>query len=251
MSLSCSNLPSVTLTNGVKIIKQYAFNWSSLDSVYFPESVIKIEGGAFAGCSQLSRLVMDASNPVFDSRDNCNAIVRTATNTLFMGCKESIIPSSVTHIGDSAFYGCSGLNSIDIPSSVTSIGKYAFAGCSSLSSIDISNAVISIGNWTFANCTGLSSITIPGSVTSIGSETFTNCSDLTSIVVEAGNTVYDSRDNCNAIIRTATNEIVRGCQSTVIPSSVTTIGYMAFSHCGGLTTLTIPALPARRIVVVR
>ncbi|MBR6925838.1 MAG: leucine-rich repeat domain-containing protein, partial [Bacteroidaceae bacterium] len=105
---------------------------------------------------------------------------------------------SVTSIGNYAFEGCTGLTSITIPESVMSIGYWAFRGCTGLTSITIPESVTSIGNWAFWDCTGLTSITIPSSVTSIGIDVFSNCTDLTSIKVEAGNTEYDSRDNCNA-----------------------------------------------------
>ena len=101
-------------------------------------------------------------------------------------------------------------------------------------------SVTSIGERAFYGCTGLTSITIPNSITSIGYWAFYNCYGLTSITVAAGNTKYDSRENCNAIIETATNTLIAGCQNTTIPNSVTSIGDYAFFDCSGLKSITIP-----------
>jgi hypothetical protein len=146
----------------------------------------------------------------------------------------------VTSINHSAFSGCSGLKSIVIPESVTSIDDLAFYGCSRLISITIPKGVTSIGNGAFSGCISLTPIIIPESVTNIGWSPFADCSNLESIKVEAGNTKYDSRNNCNAIIETATNTLIGGCQSTVIPESVTKIDISAFSGCYYLTSITIP-----------
>ena len=118
----------------------------------------------------------------YDSRDNCNAIIKKATNTLIVGCQNTIIPNSVTSIGSYAFSGCSGLTSITIPNIVTSIGEFAFADCSSLTSIVIPEGVTNIGESAFSHCSVLSSVIIPESVTSIGSLAFWGCG-LTRVVV--------------------------------------------------------------------
>ena len=191
----CSGLTSVTIPNSVTSIGYYAFSdCSGLTSVTIPNSVTSIGSGAFDACSGLTSIKVESGNSVYDSRENCNAIIKTATNTLISGCKNTIIPNSVTSIGEVAFYGCLGLTSVTIPNSVTSIGDRAFSGCSGL----------------------------------------------TSIKVESGNSVYDSRENCNAIIETATNTLISGCKNTIIPNSVTSIGYMAFENCSGLTSVNIP-----------
>ena len=154
---------------------------------------------------------------------------------------------SVTSIGQYAFSGCSGLTSVTIGNSVTSIGNNAFSDCNNMTSIDIPNSVARIGTNVFSNCSSLTSLTIPASVVQI--DKFDGPShqnivvygnNLTSLSVEAGNPVYDSRDNCNAIIETATNTLLMGCQNTIIPNTVTRINEAAFYNCANLIAITIP-----------
>ena len=156
---------------------------------------------------------------------------------------------AVTYQGGSSEYYDEYRGYVTIPSvvtyngttySVTSIGHGAFHGCTGLTSVTIGNSVTSIGQSAFMVCTGLTSIEIPGSVTSIGYLAFYGCSSLASVVVNEGNTTYDSRENCNAIIETATNKLIAGCKNTIIPDGVTSIGHGAFGKCTGLTRIVIP-----------
>ena len=281
----CDYLSSITIPNSVVSIGEDAFySCKSLTSITIPNSVTSIGLAAFSSCDKLTSMIVEATNPVYDSRENCNAIIETATNTLIAGCQNTIIPQSVIHIGEYAFSSCN-ISSITIPNSVTTIGKYAFAysdiasitipssvinigehafdGCRNLTSVTIPNSVKDIELWVFANCSSLNSITlhdgittigekafincpsltsvtIPKSVTSIGMGAFNTCKALTSIIVDSGNTTYDSRENCNAIIETGSNTLIAGCQNTIIPNSVTKIYLEAFRGCSSLTAITIP-----------
>ena len=261
---NCTGLTSIDIPDSVTSIEYDAF-WrcTSLTTVTIPQSVTSMGENPFAGCSGLEHIIVDSWNTAFDSRENCNAIIETSTNELVTGCKNTTIPNSVTSIGFAAFSGCSGLTSINIPNSVISIGNFAFVNCNSLASIAMSNSLTSIGHYAFwycsgltsidipnsvtfishgafESCSGLATVTIPSSVTSIESNPFGDCDGLEQIVVDSGNTVYDSREDCNAIIETNTNTIISGCKNTVIPNSVTSIGFSAFYGCSGLASINIP-----------
>ena len=188
------------------------------------------------------------STPWYDNRHKIKKVVIEdgVTNIgdyAFYGCEylsSVTIPNSVTSIGHWVFKNCSRLTSVTIPNSVTSIGNEAFYGCSRLTSVTIPNSVTSIGDHAFEYCSSLTSVTIPNSVTSIGQLAFASTRNLSSITVEEGNTKYDSRDNCNAIIETKSNKLITGCKNTVIPKSVTSIGECAFFGCSSLTSIEIP-----------
>ncbi len=130
----CLRLTSITIPNSVTSIRDYAFKNCNITSITIPNSVTSIGEKVFMDNLRLTSIIVEKDNPKYDSRDNCNAIIETKSNTLIAGCKNTVIPSSVTSIGDYAFFG-SELTSITIPNSVKSIGDYAFGGCSDLTSI--------------------------------------------------------------------------------------------------------------------
>ena len=250
----CSSLTGVTIPKSVTSIGGWAF-WgcSSLTRVTIPNSVKSIGENAFYDCSGLTSIVVENGNTVYDSRNNCNAIIETTTNTLVLGCMNTTIPNSITSIGGWAFDGCSGLTSIEIPNSVTSIENSAFRACSGLTSVTIPNSVTSIGSDAFEYCANLTSVTIGNSVTSIGASAFSGCSSLTSIEIPNSVTSIglDAFSMCSSLTSvTISNSVTSigggafsGCSgltSVTIPNSVTSIGGAAFSGCCGLTSVVIP-----------
>ena len=219
----CTGLTSVTIGNSVTGIGGSAFyGCPGLASIVIPNSVTSIGLSAFEGCTGLTSITINSGNSVYDSREGCNAIIETATNTLIAGCKSTIIPGSVTSIGLSAFRGCTGLTNIEIPGSVTSISWCAFEDCTGLTNVTIPNSVTTIGEFAFRGCTGLTGIEIPGSVISIGCCAFENCTGLTNVTIPNGVTTIESGT-------------FSGCSSLTnitIPNSVTSIGEHAFAHTG-------------------
>ena len=213
------NINSIVIEEGVTSIGDYAFdNCTGLTSVEIPACVTSIGDGAFSSCGSLATITVDENNQAFDSREGCNAIIRKADNTLILGCKNTTtIPDGVQSIGDLAFSGCGGLTAISIPDGVQSIGVNAFYRCSNLESVNIGSGV-----------------------TSIAISAFNNCDKLATIIVADGNQTFDSREDCNAIIRKADNTLVAGCKTTIIPDGVQSIGNMAFWGNDGLTSITIP-----------
>ena len=237
--ISCKSLQSIVIPNSVTSMGKKAFSWcTSLQSIVIPNSVTSIGKEAFVGCLKLKSMIVEPYNETYDSRSNCNAIIEKKTNKLVAGCSATIIPNSVTSIGNHAFSCCKSLQSIVIPNSVTSIEKTAFSVCESLQSIVIPNSVTSIGDFAFSGCESLQSIVIPESVTSIGINPFIY-SGINSIVCHSkffkvdGKALYDQN-----------KKLLIACFSKgyhfVVPDSVTSIWDRAFSSCESLQSIVIP-----------
>ena len=249
----CDSLSEIVIPSSVTSIGDWVFSsCSSLKYISIPKSVIGLNGNPFAEwngnleCLSPNYIYeddilfnKDRSRIISFRNQNIKSYVIPSSVTsigdwAFYDCyslSEIVIPSSVTSIGDSAFSGCRSLSEIVIPSSVTSIGDSAFSGCRSLSEIVIPSSVTSIGDWAFYDCYSLSEIVIPSSVTSIGDSAFSGCRSLSEIVIPSS-------------VTSIGDWAFYGCDSLseiVIPSSVTSIGDSAFSSCDSLSEIVIPS----------
>lgn len=271
---NCSDLKSVEIPASVTSIGSAAFkDCSGLESMNIDEANTTYENpeGSNAIVEKSSKtLVAGCKNTKIP--DDVKIIGAYA----FCGCsdlKSIEIPDNVSEIQVAAFDDCSNLTAIHIPAGVDKIALGVFMGCSNLNSITIdsanrsyespgnANAIIDKGTMTllegsnntvipegvkriwqnaFAERIHLKSITIPASVTSIVGMPFSDCDSLEEIKVDADNAIFDSRNNCNAIIESATNTLIAGCGKTVIPEGIETIGDLAFERVKTLTHVTIP-----------
>lgn len=193
----CTSLCSVVIPEGVETISVQAFwNCAALQSVKFPESLVSIGTSAFVGCgltslfipskvnhiemlafdyNPFSSIAVAADNAVFDSRNDCNAIIDTETNTLLLGCKATVIPDDVTSIGQCSFADCKGLTSIVIPATVRNVGGSTFSGCRDLQSVTFLTTTTDLGTRLFWNCTSLKTMKVGWNrPPSIGDDMFRN-----------------------------------------------------------------------------
>ena len=259
---SLKSIKSISIPHGVKSITYRAFEGChSITNLYIPASVEIIEDEPFYDCCGLKTIIVDSRNTHFDSRENCNAIIEKATNTLIKGCDNTIVPSGIKNIGKGAFERCTfktfhlpegieniasdafsrcyNLQRITFPSTLRTIGWGAFFWCKNLDNISLPNSVKKIADAAFYG-TGLTKVFIPSSVEEMISSPFGDCKRLIEIVVDKKNKYFDSRDDCNAIIDKRNSELIVGCKNTRIPKGIKKLGESAFTGCSELSSISIP-----------
>jgi len=153
-----SHITSVVFPAGLTTIEAYAFESCHLTSLHIPATLTSIGGYAFVD-NKFESITVDEANPIYDSRNNCNALIETATNTLITGCINTIIPHSVVVLGSGAFIHCERLKYINIPECITRIENNVFEDCDSLETVVLPASLTFIGNHAFCYCYGITSIT--------------------------------------------------------------------------------------------
>ena len=182
-SFRCTGLTKISIPSGVTTIGAIAFeNCEKLTSVVIPANVTSIGDEAFSGCCKLTSIKVNAKNTVYDSRNNCNAIINKKDARLIAGCQNSTIPSGVKIIGSCAFYGSKGLSKITIPNTVVKIETYAF-GATDLKSVTIPDSVKTIDEYVFFNCKQLYYAKLSGSMTELANRVFNGCYGLQNVVI--------------------------------------------------------------------
>lgn len=255
-----SSVTTGAIEEGVENIGAYAFyQFSAMTSVALPSTVTSIDKYAFSGCSSLTEVGLSTGISTigeyafYSCKKIANLTLPESITSIGRGCfnyceglKTLVIEGTIAEIPEMAFANCSALEKVSLPEGLKMIGKQAFDRNTKLTSITLPSTLTTISASAFEE-TGLNSIVIPKSVTSIAGSTgagswtaFNLCNSLTSIVVEEENPKYDSRDNCNTIIETATNKLIIGCNSSVIPNTVEVIGSHSFYNLPSLKEITIP-----------
>ena len=219
---------TTSIPSGVVSIGWMAFKGcSGMENLFIPKTVQSISSTAFELCGGLKSIVVEDGNPVYDSRNNCNAIIYTPSNTLVVGCQNTVIPEDIVAIGENAFMGCQNLKEILLPKSVKSIGGHAFEDCKSLESVVIPEGVTTISYMAFYGCSGLKSVSIPESATSIGFCSFDGCSSLTEVVIPD-------------YVTSLGNQAFMGCSSlekVTLGAGITKMNYASFLYCDNLRTI--------------
>ncbi|MBR6517457.1 MAG: leucine-rich repeat protein, partial [Bacilli bacterium] len=227
--------------------------------------------------SDLKLISVSEENPIYDSRNDCNAIIETETNTLIVGTSSTTIPQNVVKIGKNAFYNRSSLTTITIPTSVLEIEEYAFYNCNSLTNINIHSGIDTIPSYCFYNCSKLSNFNFSNlklikqsafynngftnlilsnskSLKTIESSAFAGCVKLTSVtipdnVTSLGSAAFSGCSTLSTIntgdgIILLSNSMFNKClklSNVTLSSNLVSIGSSAFYECSSLTSITLPS----------
>lgn len=258
--VGCSELTSISFPETLTEIDGCAFSGcTGLTSIHIPASVTKIEDYAFCDCGNISEISVAEGNPMYKSENNC--LLTKDGKRLLLGCRNSIIPETVTEIGIAAFFLMKGFSHIDIPSNVTIIDKGAFYGCDletitfpdglleirdeafqccwHLKKFSLPSSLKEIGKEAFMMCEKLRCIDIPANVIKIGRGAFCYCTKLKAITVSSSNPSFYAVNNC--LLAKKGKRLIAGCKASIIPEGVLQICANAFDGCKELQEISIPS----------
>ena len=255
--LNDQEITTLEIPSGITSIGDGVFlSSNSLTNLTLSSKVTSIGESAFRNCSNLK----DVRYYIYD---DLATYIQKGHPAFYVNCgikyywnNQEIttleIPSSVTSIGNNAFYGCNGLTSVDLPSSITKMGECVFYNCQNLSSVKLPSEITAISNSAFGECISLKNIELPAGITSIGDDAFVNCSNLQNINLPSGITTIGTgafwycSNLTNVILPSALASIgaiaFANCSNlanVTLSSNITSIGYSAFSDCNSLKNLTI------------
>lgn len=247
-------ITDIVFPSSIKTIGRSAFDSAEFEEITIPDTVTKIEDGAFANNSKLKKIVLSKNlkcvGDLFLSW--CSSLeqvefqgeLEDLGSNAFSNCsnlKSITLPNGITELGDNLFSSCVSLENVVIPDTVKIIHEAAFYDCDSLTTISLPDGLVRIDDFAFNNCDKLQSIAIPDSVTSIGDDVFTNCNNLTDLKIGSGIkkiNYYDFKGvkGIKNLTLSEGLEEISSCAFTnqpnlkyvVIPKSVTSIGERAF-----------------------
>lgn len=227
----CRDLISIKLPESLQSIGVRGFKDCPLKQIHIPANVTSIEQFAFRGCGKtIESITVDPDNKVYDSRENCNAIIETKTNAIIQGCNNSKIPDNIEVIRFAAFENCEQLKDIHLPQCLTKIERCAFEYCNGLTSVTIPGSVSTIEYAAFSQCQHLVSVEIQEGVSTLESNAFSSCVELQRVVLPNS-------------LRSIGNEAFRSCyllEDITIPAGVVSIGNEAFALCSHIISFDIP-----------
>lgn len=264
----CNNIEKISIPSSILSIGKEAFaGCKKLTSIELPSGLLSIGDNAFKDCVLLKtagpaignyNIKYNWENEIPDSAFVCNDNLTSVT-----------IPYEINKIGEYAFYNCSNLQSLIFLYATNSdtsdmiIDRFAFANCTALTSVtllphikrveygafygctaidqvDISDGVLEISDFAFAGCKNIETIHIESDFEKLGYCVFDGCRNVNTIEIAVDNKTYNNGNNKDAIIKTSTKTLVRGCNNTIIPNNITTIDDYAFAWCTKMTSINIP-----------
>lgn len=234
------NIKHLVIGEGVEFVNDAFVGCGKLESVRLSSTVNAVDESAFDYCPNLRSIVVDEGNEWYDSRNGCNAVIESESGTLVLGCYKTVIPEGVTIIGKHAFDCCIRLDSLVIPEGVKKLSVGCFQYCPSLRYVQLPKSLETIETFVFDGCRLLDSVFIPENVSEIGEGILSGCYNLRSVKVDKKNRIYDSREDCNAVVETSRARIVAGCGSSKIVDGIHEIGEFAF-HNASLSHISIPS----------